>query len=586
MSLDLVRELRQWDAALSDGPTSKEDEVRGRLAEMDDPEKFAREVLGALPLTRQQQRFLRELVEIGFGRWVLKGGHATGKTGVTAFAVLFGWGPLACQITPAGLPLGCKVLLSAPKASAIRGTIYEQLIRFAAVAARNGLPLPGWKTRNAEGYRGASSSSVLWHADRKLWEMETATAAPRADGGIATGVSGRHHAGQQFVILEEAEGSHEGIQIAVDGLAAAENVYVFAPLNPTSAFSPIASRVIGSPETWRQIEFPVWDHPNVRLRKAAHPGSASHRKLETVLRSAAFERRRLAAEVTLEPAKLDFVYALPGLETPDKPGPRPDGIPGHPDAEPQVFRPTGGIAAGQWLGDWLREDESRLLFHVNKIRAVMAAGGWRQPEGPPNRVGLDCAQSRAPVACPAWGPPGRDAHDAKAEPGTIVLGHCIEVRYGAGDEIQQGERAARHLVELYGTEALYVHDIAYGGYVASALAAKGCTVDAVGFGDAPRSGATVELGRMKNQRAEMAAHAALVLNSGIVALPHCSKLLAQMVATGALIPPKDVRAGGSVLREKREIETALGGKSPDELDAVGLSLSCPRPVVFAFPALV
>ena len=567
-------ELSAFDRAFSlgvvaklGGTTSEEDDVRAKLAEMADPEKFAREVLGALPLSRQQQRFLLEVVELGPGAWILLGGNGTGKTGVIGFAALFAFGPLACAAGPDGKPVGCTVLITAPKSTSAKATIYSQLTRFGGVASERGLPLPGWLPRPRDGYRGASYVDVNWHADGKLWEMRILSAAPRAGGGIAHGASGSHAPGQQIIIEEEGEGVQEGMHIAIGGLSVASNVHVWASTNPTSSFSPLASRVAAAPDTWRKLSFPAWEHPNVIERHDVIPGAVSVRALEDALRAASFERRGLAVEVDLEPAKLDFVYALAERGAPSERGPRSDGIPGHPAALPQVFRPTSGLAAGLWAGNWLREDESRLLFHVNTIRTAMASGAWRLPEGPPDRVGVDCAQSRAPVACPSWGPTARDAHDAKAGAGTIHLGPCREIAYGAGTQIEQGKRGAAHLIELYGLSPLFVLDDAFGGYVDSALVARGCETNAVKFGAPPTSDPTRELGRMQNRRAEMNANAALVLNSGIAVLSHSAKLLEQMAAVGPLIPPGEAR-GGSILRPKKDIQIPM-----DELDALVLSLA-------------
>jgi hypothetical protein len=554
--------------ATIDPSASLEDEARGRLAEFHDPEKFSRDVLGALPFSRDQRRFLRDVVDVGPAWWALLGGNGAGKTAAIAFAALYLFGPAACRRGADGKPVGCTLLLTAPKSTAARATIYHQVVGFGAEAAGRGLPLPGWRARPADRYPGASSASVLWHADRNLWEMRILSAARQAGRGMAHGTSGAHARGCQVIIEEEGEGVLEEVQTSVAGLAVASNVFVFCATNPTNRRSHLAARIADASASWRQLSFPVYRHPNILERRDVVPGAASHKKFEDALRSAAFERRGLAGETTLKPARLDFVYALAPAETPDKPGPRDDGIPGHPDAEPQAFRPATGLAAGMWCGDWLRQDDSRLLFAVGAIQAAMAASRWSEPDRHPTRVGFDCAQgTRSPIAVPSWGAPACIAVEAGADKGAIVCGLPVELDWTGSDRLARARSAATAAARRWGTTPLYVGDTAFGGEVAAGLAAAGCRVEQVDFGAKPVGepiavAGTMLYGKLASRRVEMHAHAAAALNAGIAVLPWSPKLLAQMERVGDLLH-SDGPAGAKL---------APKGEDMDELDALVLSL--------------
>ena len=152
-----------------------------------------------------------------------------------------------------------------------------------------------------------------------------------------------------------------GMHLAISGMAVATNVVILASCNPTSTTSVLFQRVRAEPDLWSSYHFSQLHHVNVTARSEEIPGCVGHVDLEAALRSVMFERRGLVSEAELDPDRLDVVYALPPVGMPDKPGPRPDGQPGHPDAELQVFRPTTGVVAGMRLGRWLEGDAGALL---------------------------------------------------------------------------------------------------------------------------------------------------------------------------------------------------------------------------------
>ncbi len=558
---------------------SPKEESLTLLAGFTNPIEFSREVLGLEILTEPQEKFLTLICDQGFrGRFFLRGGHGGGKTLVMAAALHFAWGPLA-SVVRNGKPTGCRLLLSSTTAKSIQGTIYGQLVDLAEVAKSRGYDIPGFEPRTGDRYSGASRQSVGWHTADHLWKMEALTASAKADGGISSGMSGRHHKGIQIVCTEEAEGGHAGGFAAMAGLTVAGNTCWLAATNPTSIFSPFGEMIEKDPGAWSQIGFAVYEHPNIIERREVIPGCASHLAMDAILRTPAFEDR--GPDAIPESDRLDFWYALPSRDMVDKEGPRPDGIPGHPDATPHVFRPATPLAAGQWCSDFLRSDDRQLLFAVNEIRRMMLSGEHATPDRPPDQVGLDCHPSKNPKACARWGPSARTAIDSGAAERIIKVSRPVDVAWIGETELDQAASAAKHLVDLFGTKTTYSIDQAGGGAVAVLMKKEGAKVSLVPFVAPPRSPPTELYGKVLNVRVEMHVHAAAVFNSGIVSASYSAEILKEMGATGPLIPAGESGLKAASLRKKEEMEEAM-----DALDAVILALDEPPTEPVLIPVFV
>lgn len=583
LSPQIYDELSTYVESL--GPVTPEDEKeRAALADYEgNPVRFCREVLGIETLTEPQEKFLLAFVASAIrGRWLLRGGHGTGKTAIGAMVLLYVWTVLAIETD------GVLIMYSAPKLASIEETIYAQVLDLAQIAGDRGFTVPGLASRSADRYAGASRRSVSWSTADGKWNMEALTSVRKAGGGLAHGLSGRHHKGIQIVVIEEAEGGFEGGFQAIDGLLIAGNTAALAMTNPTSVHSSIGARITKDPQLWTQIGFAVYAHPNIVMRRTVIPGSASHEAMEEALRSSAFEDRGPLETTDIEADRLDFAYALPGLRSipsgkvggrdriycnetglpyKEREGPRGDGIPGHPDAEPHVFRPATAVIAGQYCADWLRTDDRRLLFHVNAIGARMSAGTWVEPEGHPDNVGVDCHPSRPPMACPRHGSGARAAIDTDAEAGSIILGKVVELRWEGDGDLEQAESSALHLVELYGKKATYSIDQASGGALGVYLEKLGAKVSLVAFVATPRFPPTKLYGKVLNVRTEMHVHAAAVLNAGIATAPYSATLLDEMTVLGAIIEAGESATKSAKLRRKEDIEESM-----DTLDVVVLAL--------------
>jgi len=569
--------LRDHVADMKGEATSAEENSRDVLAGFTDPIQFSKEVLGIDVLTEPQKEFLTLLIGAGFrGRWFLRGGHGLGKTLVMAVAIHFAWGPLACSRKD-GKSLGCRLILSSTTSKSVQGTIYGQLLDLAEVAKARGFELPGFSRRRGDAYTGASRQSVGWHTPDNLWKMESLTASAKADGGISTSISGRHHKGIQIICTEEAEGGHAGGFAAMTGLMIATNTCWLAATNPTAIFSPFGEMIEREPDAWSQIGFAVYEHPNIIERREVIAGSASHLAMDAILRTAAFENR--GPDATFESDRLDFWYALPPREMADKTGPRGDGIPGHPDATPSIFRPATAMAAGQWCPDFLRSDDRQLLFPVSAIRNRMLSAEYSEPNRPPDQVGLDCHPEKPPKACARWGPSARTAIDSDAKDGSIVIGRPVEIIWAGETETEKAAAAADHLAQLYGSSVTYSIDQASGGAVGVLLERSGAKVSFVQFGAPPTSPPTKVYGKVLNRRVEMNVHAALAMR--IVSAPYLQRLIRQMSATGPLIPAGETGLKAASLRKKVEMTEDM-----DDLDAVVLALDEPPVETVLMPIFI
>jgi hypothetical protein len=556
------------------------------LGYLHDWERYAREILGDVPWSRQQRRAADEIAEAILGgrpiRVLCKGGHGTGKSHGQDSMVTWIWDVPSRRRDENGQPRGCALILTAPKAKSLEQTAYHAMLERGRAAASRGHILPGWAPRRADRYAGPSTGSVLWHEGP--WRMLALTARSTAEKDVAHSAGGIHHPWLQILRLEEALGIPEEMIAAIEGLAISQRVAILAATNPTSRLGYLYGHIRARPTEWKQVSFSQLENQNVIQRREVIPGSVYHLNLEAALRSASFEDRGPASEVGVDPARLDVVYALPTLDTEDKPGPRADGVPGHPDAEPHVFRPLTSRAAGQHLGDWLEADAEGALFRVLAIEAGMMSAP-PTPDRHPDQVGVDCHPSRAPWACPRWGPPARKLIDAnRATPenasaaqltaaltaalsGTVksTLGAPQEVRWLGGDNLARGKSSADHLVELYGASPTYYFDQAAAGEIAVHLAQRGARVELVPFGDPPIHAPLQAYGRLVNRRAEMGVHLAEALNRGLAVAHYSPRLLEQMQLIGALEMAKG-RAEAKKLPEKSGL-----GDSMDALDAAMLA---------------
>lgn len=548
-----------------------------------EPEAFCREVLGSVPWSRAQRRVGQIVADAaladGSCQVLALGGHGTGKSYVEDCMTIWVWGPVSRQLGPDGEPQGCDVILTAPTSGNIERTSYHQLLALGRIAAAKSYVLAGWAPRSSDSYRGPSDARVRWFEGP--WRMVGINPQQTALKDVAHAAGGMHHPHRMVIRMEEALGVPPGMLHASKGLAAAGNVLTMAATNPTNTSGPLYGVVRANPDAWKLVPFSQLEHQNVRLRRRVVPGSVSHLILETALRSSSFQRMGPADSTPLDDSRMDVVYALPDPDLPDAPGPRYDGIPGHPDATPWVFRPDA-MAAGQNLGGWLDGDDGALLFNIDSIAKMMAQCP-AFPDGHPDQVGIDCAPTRPPAACARRGIPARVAFDAYeefrikwSEMRPVVkswLSRPVALAWPAGaDPNQQGEAAAADAVGRYGRACRYVLDRAFGGQVGQALKNLGCGhVDYVTFGDPPEGKPSSLYGVAQNRRVEIYMDAATALNAGLVSPEYSEDVLEQMRAAGPLL--ESPTRGRRTLGKKADM-----GPHMDELDAACLALCVSSPI--------
>ncbi len=588
-----------------------------RLAEEGDPFKALAELGGYLRWPSDAKRFITALLTepqvIGLG------GHNTSKTfGLSALNLLWFWQCIGNLPDQSGRPQGCIIYIIGPGEKAVLNAAYRRgyLDHAETVRAHTSKSPEVWgpKGLTIEGFDNASEASVNWVADATRWFF--IGYYPRAKAGdepdLLHQMSGVHHPTNGRVHLEEAAALHEMAFATARGFDAKT---VACVLNPVSPSGPVYQR--SSQADWTAVEMSQLRHQNVLYRDPLWiPGGPSHKSLERDLRDPIqVTCIGLASEVPLDASRGQFLYALPSRDLPDKPGPREDAVPGHPDAETKVFEPTR-IFSGQRLGRYLLTAGSGVVFPpVCWDNCVSQRGPERT--GIPDVVGVDCAEKSDRNTAMAWfGLSARAAlerlDEAKASgmehaaalreavlcfdcrgqnPGCRSCGGRGVYRPQAGavkflpTDVSADDKALALInlfpVERRGLDVLrpvYQIDASGGGYeLQRALHHRRVrNVVLINFGSSPpppRPGVTPPL----NMRAAMYQDLSHVVLHELVELPdqdslkeECAKVRSEEVDAAS---GKAGRMHRLKIGDKKLLKRALGGKSPDMADALALA-SC------------
>jgi hypothetical protein len=584
------------------------------LREDGDPIRAVVEVIGIKSRTVAPQG--RRLIEaLHSGQRVMGiGPNKSSKTFLAwAYVLAWKWFALGMERKPDGDPRGCIVVLSAPRSDTVLTTSYRHLRMHAAKARKNGIEIPG--------YADASQRSVNWVADSLRWFMVSlcpqSIAADSPDRVQHAG-SGLHH--PNLVIgIEEGRAAREELWNTLEGL---DPALMFTLFNATSATG----------QTYRFARSSRWDvevldareHPNIVQRRAVVPGGMSHIQFDQSLRDPA--NCLDLGDAIPETKRLDFRYALAPPNVADARGPRPDGVPGHPDAIPRTYRPVSSVWVGQKLGPFPAEGAGG-LFGALKASESVARHGLRAPPGVPDVVGVDAAGWGRDLikAAPRWGSSCREIEVrlisllrsfelAKAvevasrceacdgtrqdpdDPCPVCRGNLARPWVGSPATIPkaEGDQIARSILDRWGVErrgpkilrpVVFV-DGSYGLRIQEALERLGATVHVIMFGSRPLPpvpGRRIAL----NERAAMALRLSDALNDSLVDLPADETLWDELELTTAV---EAEQAAGSGIKEaalklvaKSAIEAALG-RSPDSADAVCLAAGAEPPDTGGTPA--
>lgn len=574
----LIAELIAEAFGPDGGALSKEDERAAALREADDPERALWEIFG-LTLTPDQRIAVHSAHDESLALWL--GGNGLGKSLVAiAYALAWHWEALGRKRVR-GRRQGCILIIPAPSATAGFDASYRKALELGQRALDR-----GWEIM---GYTSASHKDVLWCGEHSAWYMAQANpprVATSSRDQVSHAASGHHH-DNLVAVIEEAKGIGGALLAAVLGwLSGSQNLAV-ACMNPTSQDGAIYAQR----EAWATTSLSALRHPDVvERREVIGGGSMSHVKLEQRLRDwpgYAVPVGRYP-ETQPDPGRLDFVYALPPRDMPDKLGPRPDGIPGHPDAEPWVYRPSP-YCCGQVLGVWPVESAGQ-PFPESLLEA--AAEAWAKADiprerheiimRPPDAVGVDAARTGDRiVATPRWGPAAYDAilagRDHPRDPPRCVLGEPVNVPPTGG-----GVYVTAHLISLWGKAPVYLVDSGGGSSIIDSLRREGCRVVEVPFGGGPTHPPAPGQPRALNRRAEMyvdlsaglAAHQVALCLHGVASTVR--RELQASTFEEAVVQRR--HEGGAMpavkVRDKEEIAGEIG-LSPDVADSYVLAASRP-----------
>lgn len=365
----------------------RDHEQRRRYAEQRDPAAYIRDVFG-YRLTAQQESVLA-LIE-AHDKVLVASGNNLGKTW---FAALYGVYVLdargALRDDENNLEeQGARVLLPGPDHKTVFDAVYSKMLAHAIRAESRGFMLPGWR----------SDKSVLWRV-RPEWDVIPFSPPKRRGVHVEASASGRHHR-NQIAIFEEAKGATEALWNGVETMCSGDGNKILAIFNPTEASGPAYLRSMRS--EWKVLELSALDHPNVRSRSAVFPGAISFRRIDKAVQDRCLERGTFP-EVKPDPQRNEFVYALPPTGARERGG-RKDGMAGHPDGTPRVYRPDP-VFESTVMGRFPSQSDNRLFSRPALIRSNVRWRLGQDPDGPPRRVGLDPAREGGDdtVAAPAWG---------------------------------------------------------------------------------------------------------------------------------------------------------------------------------------
>lgn len=360
--------------------------ARRRYAEKRDPWAYARDIFG-YSLTPQQDDVLAALLIEP--RLLVPSGNNLGKTFILGLWGLYCFDAIASLEDPdtGDREQGARILLPGPDHPTVFQTLYSEMLVHAARAEARGHLMPGER----------SELSVNWRV-RPMWNIEAFSPPARVHLAVQHTASGRHHRNQR-ALIEEGQGVAEPLWKATEGMCSSAGNQIVSSFNPTEPVGSAYARATNG--TYRTIHLDAFEHPNIKQRRLVIPAAVDFKVVDARVRDC--RDRGPYPQTPLEPEYGDFVYALP-RRTQEEIGPRADGIPGHPEARPRVYRPTGTFTA-QVRGQWPRSSDTG-LFDPGAID--QAVDRWRKgcdPQGPPDGVGFDPAREGDddPVAAPRWG---------------------------------------------------------------------------------------------------------------------------------------------------------------------------------------
>lgn len=557
------------------------------------PERYFRDILAIKIITSQQEDVLRDCDK--YDRLLIPSGNGTGKSFLLAGFGCYRYDAVAALPDPLGdfAEQGARILLPAPTEKSVEATAYHEMQKHAERAAANGYPMPGRRLLKPS-----------WWV-RHGWDVSMIVPRRQVGQKIAHSASGRHHA-NMIALVEEAAGVFEAVWLAIEGMCSGQGNKILCAFQPADPTGPAAQRARLS--EWRVLHLSAFDHPNVRGRQIVVPGAVGHTFVDTSVR---VHCQDIGAWPERKPDPLynEFVYALPRPGTPERSMvlgvtsvltplqtkllyvAREDGIPGHPDAEPRIYRPDS-IAEAQVLGRWPSSSQ-RGLFSEGQVRAAFLR--WAgEPPSAPDRVGLDCAREGDDDsgAMPAWGRGAewllRAWQEAVKDGADPVLDwlhakHAVVGRFKILPK-GTGPRVADAAVAEFPLSPFIVDAGGVGSSVYDHLVEViRADASAVQFGAMPPEPVLGEPWS-ENMRTAMYVRASMLVRFGLVDVAEDPLLLEELLAHELLSKQRTVEVDGRkerveavLLIAKDKIKERIG-RSPDRADAFVLALTEPSTI--------
>lgn len=558
-------------------------DVVRRRGYVGDPWAYFRDIFG-LSLSNQQDEVLALLQK--HAKILIPSANNVGKT-----FLLAGWGVYRLDAVAAledeetgEQEQGAKLLLPGPDHPTIFATIYAKMLTLARRAELRGHLMPGVR----------SERSVLWQV-RPEWDIEAFSPPSRVTQQIAHTASGRHHR-NQVALIEEGQGVPESTWGAVEGMCSSEGNQVASSFNPTEPVGPAFQRARSG--SYKVIHLSAFDHPNVRQRKSVIPGAIDFIVVDSRVRDQC-QMRGAWPGTALQAEHNDFVYALSVLDAPEH-GARTDGVLGHPDAVPNVYRPGPRFTA-QVLGQWPASSESG-LFNASDVDAAMQRWALtRDPNSLPDNVGVDPAREGGddPTAAPRWGAPADVLLRAYSEAQKVsqaaidLLRSTRRARVGTIRVLRRGKgpEIATRLAALFPGSPFTIDEGGVGtsplDYLVTVLH-RACV--AVSFAESPLTPPVPDEPWCENMRTQLYVRASMLVHRGLVDIPNDPLLREELLAHSVLESSKvvekldrrtnqtiKVREPSVLLIPKDEIKKLIG-RSPDRSDCFVLSVFN-RPIV-------
>lgn len=541
-----------------------------------DPWAYHHDILGRR-LTPQQGDILEAVLECD--RVAIQAANNLGKTFLLAGMAVWFMDAVGSRVGSDGQKHGARLLLPGPSLGTVRATIWSEIMQQIEAARWRGHAVPGRQFN-------AVNLTKLWEV-RPGWEVE-ALSPPKKPGEKQAHSAAGRHARNQWAIAEEGAGIPLALWNAMLGMCSGYGNKIITAWNPTERGSHVYQLTRGS--GWKLFELSAMDHPNVVTRRAVIPAAISHLVIDGAVETECDEVGPVAT-VTPSPEHLDFIYALPPADAVED-EPRTDGIRGHRDGEPKVYRPRGQFAPRR-LGKYPKDDTSGLFDAVAWDRATERWRAGTDPEVPPDRVGIDAAgEGRDEVtAAPSWGLDAAGLLDAwSTAVGAKDVERCAAMQATGRTRVGRiqvlagtsGPAIAAEAMELF-PRATWVAESTHDGKAvldhAEHVMRKHDLVRWNPSGQPPPDHPFPEEILCDNERTVAYVRLAMLVLRGLVDVPDDAQLRQEIMAIElqwgkTRLIDGEVREVARVI-PKRILKHRLG-RSPDRADAVILTLAGPR----------